>query len=57
MNDAAAHNVGTGRALLNRVALAAFWIWCTLFLLGGVAELLDLDWLRTLTDIKRLFLR
>ncbi len=57
MNEAAAHEVGTEGALLNRVALAAFWIWCALFFLGGVAELLDLDWLRTLTDVKRLFLR
>jgi len=57
MNDAAAQDVGSESALLNRVAQAAFWIWCALFLLGGMAELFDLDWLRTLTDVKRLFLR
>lgn len=57
MNDAAAREDGTQSALLITVAQAAFWIWCALFLLGGMAELFDLDWLRTLTDVKRFFLR
>ena len=45
------------RPLAGKLAQVAFYIWCALFVLGAAAELFDLEWLRALTDVKRVFLR
>jgi len=42
---------------MSKVAKTLFWLWACVFVLGAAAQLLDLDWLQKLTDVKRLFLR
>ena len=41
---------------MNKTAKALFWIWACIFVAGAAAQLLGLDWLAELTDVKRIFL-
>jgi hypothetical protein len=39
------------------VALSLLGLWALLFLTGALGELLDIDALRRVSDVKRIFLR
>jgi len=41
---------------LNKLGKVLFWLWACLFVAGASAQLLGLDWLSELTDVKRIFL-
>ena len=42
---------------MNRAGKVLFWLWAGVFVLGAAAQLLGLEWLQDLTDIKQIFLR
>jgi len=42
---------------MSRVGKVLFWLWAGVFVLGATAQLLGLEWLQDLTDVKQMFLR
>ena len=44
-------------AVNGKFGKVVFWIWFVLFVAGAAGELLGLDWLFRLADVKQLFLK
>ncbi len=48
---------GPARSRASSVARLLFALWAVLFVCGAIGDLLDIGFLRSFTDVKRLFLR